>query len=216
MLSKCLANQLASPSGLLGGMVLAPLWNRRNRALNDLVLERLDLSPCARVLEVGFGGGYLLGRMAAIVSKGLLAGLDSSQTMVDSCERRYRSLIRAGRLDLRLGRAESLPYPDRHFARACSINSIFYWDDAPQGIAELLRVLGAGGLGLLCFTSRENLEDRSFARQGLTLYRTVEVHDMMTVAGFDAIDVIESSDRHRAFVCITGRKPAARHVGAAG
>ena len=82
MLAKLLAQQLGHPSNITGKWVLAPLWNRRNRALNDVALAKLDLRPDDRVLEVGFGGGYLLGRIAAVVTEGSIAEVDVSEAMV--------------------------------------------------------------------------------------------------------------------------------------
>ena len=206
MLARFLARQLANPSGVIGRWVMAPIWNRRNSALNDAVFDSLALHPRDRVLEVGFGGGYLLGRMAAVVTEGLLAGVDVSPAMVAFCEKRYRPLVEAGKLDLQCAPAESLPYPDGHFSKACLVNSIFYWQDAPQALSELHRVLEEGGLLVMCFTCKRCLEDRQFARHGLALYEDGQVCQMMESAGFDGVDTTRASDRHREFLCIVGRK----------
>jgi SAM-dependent methyltransferase len=119
VLAKFVAQQLGAPSGVIGRWVLAPLWNRRNAALNDVVFDRLALHSDDRVLEIGFGGGYLLGRMAGVVTQGFVAGVDVSEAMVAVCERRYRPLVRAGRLELRSAPAESLPYRSGCFSKAC-------------------------------------------------------------------------------------------------
>lgn len=63
MIAKLMARQLGHPSGLVGRLILGPLWNRRNAALNDVAFDHLALRPHDRVLEVGFGGGYLIGRI---------------------------------------------------------------------------------------------------------------------------------------------------------
>ncbi len=93
MLAKLLAQQLGHPSNIAGKWVLAPLWNRRNMALNDVALAKLDLQPDDRVLEVGFGGGYLLGRIAAVVTEGSIAGVDVSEAMVAYCRQQYGRLF---------------------------------------------------------------------------------------------------------------------------
>ena len=105
MLSKFLAKQLGHPSGLLGKLVAAPVLNKRNSVLNDTAFERLALHPHDRVLEVGFGGGYLIGRMAAVVTEGFFAGVDVSPDMVAYCQERYRSLVEARKLELKCARA---------------------------------------------------------------------------------------------------------------
>jgi len=206
MSARFLAKQLANPSGMIGKLIMAPIWNRRNAALNDVAFEGLALHAHDRVLEVGFGGGYLLGRMAAVVTDGFLAGVDVSPAMVAFCEKRYRSLVEAGKLELQCAQAESLPYPDGHFTKACTVNSIFYWEDAPQALSELHRVLEEGGVLVMCFTCKRCIEDKEFARHGLALYEDGQVCQMIESAGFDKMDMTQASDRHREFLCIVGRK----------
>jgi ubiquinone/menaquinone biosynthesis C-methylase UbiE len=205
MLAKFLAKQLSNPSGLIGKLIMAPLWNQRNSALNDVAFDSLALHPHDRVLEVGFGGGYLLGRMAAVVTDGFLAGVDVSPAMVAFCEKRYRPLVEAGKLEFKCAKAGSLPYPDGYFTKACTVNSIFYWENAPQAISELYRVLEEGGVLVMCFTCKRCIEDKKFARH-VALYEADKVCQMMESARFREMDMTRASDRHREFLCVIGRK----------
>jgi len=206
MLGKFLSNQLRSPSHGINSWLLARLWNRRNSALNEFAFDHLDLAANDRVLEVGFGGGYLLGRMADVVTEGFLAGVDVSEGMAASCKRRYRPLIDAGRLEVRCGHVETLPYSSGCFDKCCTVNSIFYWADARRGMDEMYRVLVDGGRLVVCFTSKQSLEGKSFVRNGISLYRGEEVFQMMQAAGFNVLEVNRAADRHRDFLCITGEK----------
>ena len=191
---------------MVGTRVLAPLWNRRNAALNDAAWQRLHVKPADHVLDVGFGGGYLLGRIAAAAANGYAAGVDTSQAMVAYSQKRYRPLIDAGRLGLLCGCAEALPLASGHFDKACSVNSIFYWDDAARSISELGRVLADNGLLVLCFTCRESLQGKGFSGHGLVLYDATDVENMLSMAGFHQIVVDHLTDRHRAFWCMTAVK----------
>ncbi len=204
--AKFIAQQLAHPSNLVGRFFLGPVWNKRNSALNDAAFERLALRPDDLVLEVGFGGGYLLGRMAAVVTAGFLAGVDASPAMVEFCEKRFHALAQSNRLELGCAQAEALPYPSGHFTRACTVNSIFYWQNAPQAIAELARVLQANGRLVMVQTCKESLGKREFARHGVTLYEAGEVEQMMLACEFHDIRASHSQDQHRQFFCLTGIK----------
>jgi arsenite methyltransferase len=204
--AKFFARQLSHPSGIIGRFVLPRVWNRRNSALNEVAFNSLALRPGDRVLEVGFGGGQLLGQMAGAITDGLLASVDISPAMVAFCEKRYRPLVREGKLELRCASAESLPYPSSYFTKACSVNSIFYWQNASQAISELWRVLVEGGMLVLCLTCKGSLEKRGFANSGITLYAADEVQQMMETSGFHPIRMMRASDKHREFVCATGRK----------
>ena len=209
MLGRLLAGQLCDPSSIVGRLVLAPLWNRRNAALNDLALACLHLAPDDRVLEIGFGGGYLLGRMVCVVTQGFLAGVDASEAMVASCTRRFRSLVESETLELRCARAESLPYPPHHFTKLCTVNSLFYWTDPPRALAEMVRVLKPGGAAVICLTCKHSLERKRFAGHGLVLYEDEEVSRMLERAGFASVEANHASDRHRDFVCFVGERQAA-------
>ena len=203
---KFVAQQLSRPSGLIGQFILGPVWNKRNAALNDVAFDHLALNSHDRVLEVGFGGGYLLSRMSIVVTGGCLSGVDVSPAMVALCEKRFALLIQAGKLDLQCARAESLPYPDDHFSKVCTVNSIFYWQSVPQALAEFRRVLRDDGLLVMCFTCKASLEKRGFTRQGVATYEADDVQKMMEAAGLHDIRTLHDSDNHRAFVCLIGQK----------
>jgi len=206
MLNRFLARQSGHPTGLLGWFVLGPLWNRRNAALNDLALAQLDLRSDDRVLEVGFGGGYLLGRMAAAVTEGSLDGVDISLEMADFVAHRHRDLIRRRLLTVYCAPAENLPFPDRVFTKACSVNSLFYWSDPAQALAEIARVLQDRGRLVLVFTDRASLERKGFAGHGLRLHDASEGQKLLTAAGFRLLRSIDAEDRHRRFTCLVGER----------
>jgi SAM-dependent methyltransferase len=136
MFSRFLAGQLSRPSRVIGPLVLAPLWNRRNQALNDQALRLLALR---------------------------MDDTDASAAMTDYCLGRFRREVQEGRLGLTCASAGSIPYPADHFGKVFSVNSLFYWPDVAHGIRECWRVTRAGGTLVLVFTSSRSLEGRSFA-----------------------------------------------------
>ncbi|HSQ26568.1 MAG TPA: methyltransferase domain-containing protein, partial [Anaerolineales bacterium] len=152
------------------------------------------------------GGGYLLGRMAAVVTQGFIAGVDISDAMVAVCERRYESLVRAGRLELRCAPVEMLPFPPDYFNKACTVNSLFYWSDALQALGEIYRVLEDGGILVVCVTRKGSIEYKRFAAHGIGLYEDEEVCGMVERVGFGKVEMIQASDVHREFICIVGKK----------
>jgi ubiquinone/menaquinone biosynthesis C-methylase UbiE len=202
MFSRLLARQLACPTSSWG-WALARVWNRRNAALNDAVLRALNLAPADRVLEVGFGGGYLLAQMAWQVTAGHLAGVDVSPAVVAYCARRFRALVASGKLELRCAPAEDLPFSAGRFSKACSVNSLFYWPDVPHALAELARILEPGGQLVLCFTLGRYLERQSFARHGVGCYEEADVRRMLEEAGFHSTASFPGADRHREFLCLS-------------
>jgi ubiquinone/menaquinone biosynthesis C-methylase UbiE len=204
--AKALARQLQNPSGPIGRFLLPRVWNRRNAALNDVTLQSLDLRSDDRVLDVGCGGGYLIGRIAQKVNIGWIAGVDRSQSMTDFCSRRLRRWIQDGRVEIRCCPAEALPYPDGCFSKVCTVNTIFYIEDLEKALSELRRVLDEGGTLAVCFTDWEWMASKPFAAHGLRLYEAEEVEQLMESSGFHDMRMIRGRDRWREFVCVSGKK----------
>jgi SAM-dependent methyltransferase len=202
-------------SGPLADRALAPLWNRRNATLNDAALQALALSADDRVLEVGFGGGYLLERMAATVTRGLVAGADASPGMAARCRRRFKAGLDAGRLDVRCATAQDLPFGDEAFGKAVSVNSLFYWPDAAAGVRELARVLAPGGRVVLCLTCRECMESRLIGRV-VQLWDAPGLRLLAMTAGFRVSSMERLADRHRQYWRLILVKPPLPEAAAPG
>jgi arsenite methyltransferase len=202
-LSRFIAVQLGNPAGIFGKFA-GSLWNRRNIVLNDTVFDLLELLPNDRVLDIGFGGGYLLNRMVTVVTGGLIAGVDISAGMVAYAEKCYQKAVRAGELELKCAAVELLPYPSKYFTKVCSVNSIFYWQNVEQGIHEIKRVLAPRGKIVLCFTSKASIETKAFAKY-IQLFNADEVEHILAEFRFQDIKVMSFSDDYRQYFCITAR-----------
>jgi ubiquinone/menaquinone biosynthesis C-methylase UbiE len=206
VLERFIAKQLAKPSGLFGRFITARLLDKGNLLMNELTLERLGPGSSDRVLEVGFGSGYLIERILTSTQCEYVAGVDLSPEMVKLVKRRVRKYIRNGRVDLRLGSIEALPYADSEFTKLCTVNTLYFWPDPALALAECRRVLTTGGLLVLCFNAKQDLEKWPAHRHGFRLFEIAEIKDLLVNAGFGAIDVAERHDPEQgAFYCVNAR-----------
>ncbi len=112
---------------------------------NLRLVELLELESHHRVLELGPGPGVALAAAARQVTTGRLVAVDHSATMLRQCAARNRVLLKAGRLTLIEGRAESLPDVLGPFDRIYAMNVWQFWSDQETVIASLARLLGPGG-----------------------------------------------------------------------
>jgi ubiquinone/menaquinone biosynthesis C-methylase UbiE len=101
---------------------------------------------------VGFGPGVVIQRLSKLASAGHVAGIDQSREMVEQARARNATGTRGGRVDLRHGSVESLPFDDDSFDKALAINSMQVWPDAMAGLREMRRVVKSGGRIALGFT----------------------------------------------------------------
>jgi ubiquinone/menaquinone biosynthesis C-methylase UbiE len=172
--------------GRLGGIIMA----RMNAACGAWVCELLKVGPNDRVLEVGFGPGVTIAHLSKLASAGHVAGIDPSPEMVEQARKRNADAIGSGRVDLRRGSVESLPFDDGGFDKAMAVNSMQVWPDPISGLREIRRTLKHGARIALGFTRHSGQP-----RQGLT--------ETLTAAGFAQAYLVEKDD----WFCALARKP---------
>jgi len=206
MIKKYLSNQLVRPAGWAGKYLIGRLWNRHNRVLNESTFAHLQTLTNDRILEVGFGGGWLLKKILSAVSTGAVAGVDASSIMVGQARKKFRKHINRGVLHLHHSTAEHLPFSAGYFDKACSVNSIFYWTDLTAGLTEIYRVLRINGFFVLTFTSKADLDKRGFTNPGIHPYANEEVLAAIRQAGFRYITIEEAKDAHRTFAMVKAVK----------
>lgn len=197
---------MLQPHGIFGRFLLGPLWNRHNARLNDRTLQALQLEAQDRVLDIGFGGGYLLEKMLGIVTQGQIAGLDSSIAMVTGAQKKFHHAILQGRIEILWGCVEEIPFEDGTFNKISSVNSIFYWNDPGRGFAEIYRVLKKNGDCILTFTVEKDLQKRGFAPHGIRSYSETDVASALSEAGFNKVAACIEQDKHRSFLIFTAVK----------
>jgi SAM-dependent methyltransferase len=113
---------------------------RYKRSTYDLLSVRRG----EHVLDVGCGAGDDARALAQIAGReGRVVGLDFSQTMIMEAQKKAVGL--GASLEFRQGDAQQLPFPDFTFD-ACRVDRVLQHLDAPErAIAEMVRVLKAGG-----------------------------------------------------------------------
>lgn len=177
-----LVSQFAHPRGLLGSLV-GRLMSVKNRPMNALAVEALQLRANERVLEVGFGHGWTVGQLAQRTPRGMVAGIDLSATMLEQATRRNSRYIQEGRVELTHGCACEMPFSDRVFHKVCAVNNIQFWPDMDEGLREVYRVLLPLGRLVLCLRRPPRPATRGLA-SGFSDGELDEVCSALGRAGF--------------------------------
>jgi ubiquinone/menaquinone biosynthesis C-methylase UbiE len=152
------------------------------------MVDLLDVASGDRVLEVGFGPGVALAALLTRATEGFVAGVDVSESMVRQARSRYAAAIAAGRLDIRVGDAISLPYDEAAFDKVCGTHVIYFWRDPVATVRELRRVLRPGGILALAYQERP-VAARALIQAGAKLYGSGEVERVVWRAGFADVHV---------------------------
>jgi SAM-dependent methyltransferase len=155
--------------GRLGGIIMA----RTNEGCGGWVTELLEIGSGETVLEVGFGPGVVIQRLSKLA--GHVAGIDPSQEMVHQARARNAEAIENGRVDLRHGSVERLPFDSNTFDKAIAINSMQVWPNVAAGLREIRRVMKSRGRIGLGFTRYSGQRSEGLT-QALAAAGFIEAH----------------------------------------
>jgi len=154
-------------------------------------MARLSLEPTDRVLDVGCGTGELLARLAAKYPDARLAGLDPVPDMLEVAKRKL-----SDKVDLRVGWANELPWPDASFDIVVSCNMFHYITHPVEAIQEMERVLRPGGRIVITDWCDDylacrvcNLYLRLTNRAFYKTYRHAECLELLHAAGYGDIQL---------------------------
>jgi SAM-dependent methyltransferase len=132
-------SQAGGPHGL-AGIVFGWLMAMVNGPAYKHAAALIDPQAEDWILETGFGTGHLAARLARATKRGKVCGVDPSDLMVRTAQRRVAGL----RADLRKGTADALPWPDATFDKAAALHNFQFWPDPARGLAEVRRALKPG------------------------------------------------------------------------
>ncbi len=104
----------------------------------------VQVEPGQRALDVGCGPGALATALADVLGPESVAAVDPSEPFVEVCRARTPGA------DVRVGRAEDLPFDDGEFDAALAQLVLQRLSDAPRGVDEMRRVARPGGSVAAC------------------------------------------------------------------
>jgi demethylmenaquinone methyltransferase / 2-methoxy-6-polyprenyl-1,4-benzoquinol methylase len=114
-----------------------PRWRR-------FLVSRIP-DDALRVLDVATGTGAVAIELARRVASRHVVGVDQSPEMLASGRSRVEDAGVGGRVELREGRAEELPFADGEFDALTFTYLLRYVDDPAATLRELVRVVRPGG-----------------------------------------------------------------------
>ena len=191
---KFLSSQLRQPSGLFGKTMMADFFNEHNEKMNHFAIERLDLQPIDKVLDIGFGGGAMIGEMLKIIDTGKIYGVDFSDVMVKQAKQKFEGSIASGKVSIEFADVKQLPFDDNIFDKICTVNTIYFWEDPLVGLREIRRVMKSGGRLVIGIRSADKMKDFPVTQYNFRLYEPEAIKDLLIGAGFSSI-LIEHRDQ---------------------
>ena len=187
-----IARQSARPTGLLGRLI-GFIMSHETVAVNEAAVAILELTSSDRVLEVGFGHGRTIERMAAAPVE-FVAGVDTSDEMLRMATGRCRASIDAGRVDLVKGDSERLVFPSESFTKVLAVHTLYFWSAPLTHLLEIHRVLQPGGRLVLAFRTADDPASKDFPATVYRFYPADQVAALLRSAGFVEVALTAGPD----------------------
>jgi SAM-dependent methyltransferase len=179
-----IGEQLRLPSGRYGRLV-GRLMALINGGPNRLAIAAVGVQPGDTVLELGFGPGRGIAALAQRAFRGRVLGIDQSLEMLDLATRANHRAIEDGRVQLRLGRFDALPYADASIGRVLAVNVAYFFGPEGKEVAEMHRVLRPGGLAVVYVTDRATMRNWKFSGPDThRLYDADQLSSLLRQGGF--------------------------------
>ncbi len=159
----------------------------------------LKLMPEDHVLEIGFGPGVAIQKIAEIITDGMVYGIDRSKVMYDQAIKRNRQEIASGKVKLFLGEVSELPSFDVTLDKVLDINSFQFWDRKVEKLIRIKANMKPDGIIAIVHQPRKpGSSDTGTIEIGNT------ISDSLRQAGFRDIKTEIKHMKPVSVVCVTG------------
>lgn len=139
-LKQIIIKQFRKPTGTVGRFV-GWLLSFKNNERVEWTLEKLTIKPTDTLLEIGYGPGVTLKKIAENLTSGFIAGIDHSEIMLEQASKRNKEQIENAKAKLECGTVWDLKYPENHFDTIYGSNVHFFWKTLPKNLGNLLNSL---------------------------------------------------------------------------
>jgi len=134
--------QAMRPSGRVGKM-FGWAMARLNKDSYRWAVEQMRPANPKSILEIGFGTGHLLKLAIRLLKPERASGVDPSELMVETAQKRLRKFAKKTALDIRKGDDATLP--DGKFDAVAALHSFQFWNDPDAALARIRERLNPGG-----------------------------------------------------------------------
>ena len=189
----------------LGGKIMVTMMKLGHSPVARWGLRFLELTPDAKVLDCGCGGGANIKRLLKKCPQGVVKGIDYSPVSVEKSKRVNETAVTKGRCTVLRASVTELPFESEQFDAVTAFETVYFWPDLPQCFREVWRVLKSGGTFLICNESNGDTDkDEKWTEiiGGMIIYKDIELKSCLEQAGFFDVQIYKK----KTWLCVTARK----------
>jgi SAM-dependent methyltransferase len=188
-----LRDQFQRPTGKQG-RTIAALMNKGHYELTTWGLTHVTIKPNFTILDVGFGGGKTINRLAERIPQGKVYGIDYSSDMVEYAKKVNKKYVENGKVELREASADDTGFTTDMFDLVTACETYYFWPSLPAAFQEIKRVLKPNGrLLMINEMIKDGVNDVKDAeiiqKTHLHLFPLEEIKAMLESAGFVTVEV---------------------------
>lgn len=159
-MEKSLKNQYQNATNISSRINLHSLYSQNKQGWFPWIFEQCQIRPGLRILELGCGDGTLWTNNISLLPE------DISITLSDISSGMLRDARRAigssdTRFSFRAFNCKKIPYKEESFDLVIANHVLFYCDDIPAVLKEVLRVLAPGGRFLCSAYGKAHMQEVS-------------------------------------------------------
>lgn len=186
-------NQLKCPTGELG-LLVAENMNISNYGMTLNALEALNIQNADSIMELGPAN---CGHLSEILNKANdlnYCGLDISETMVNEAQIKNQNIVKENSIYFKHYDGGLIPFPDTHFDKIFSVNTIYFWEAPIFMLNELYRVIKPKGLCAIAFAAQEFLRELPYVGEKFNLFELQDINELVEFTSFEILDIESHSD----------------------
>ncbi len=201
------SKQAREPTGLFGRFYMSRVFDKGNADLNALVYETLSIKENDHVLEIGFGTGTLINKIAALIDNGVVEGIDFSKTMDAIARKKNKKHINNGKAKIHLGDFNDVPFDENCFDKVFSVNTIYFWKNPAATVSKISRILKPGGKLIIGFHDKSEMEKMPLHDDVFQYYSTDDLTELLKAHGsLNDIDIVSKKGNPMTCYCVVGTK----------
>jgi ubiquinone/menaquinone biosynthesis C-methylase UbiE len=201
------SKQARKPTGLFGRFYMSRVFDKGNAELNALVFKTLSIRDNDHVLEIGFGTGTLINKIAARLENGLIEGIDFSKSMAATAQKKNKKFINNGKVKIHLGDFDKTQFDDCCFDKVFSVNTVYFWKEPDMTISKMHRILKPAGKLVIGFHDKSEMEEMPLSTDVFRYYSTKDLTELLSTHGtLNNIHVVSKRGKEKTCYCAVGTK----------
>jgi len=183
------------PEGFFG-RIAGKFMEHGNLTINIKTLEQLNIQPDDDILEIGFASGKTIKNIFDLNMVNTISGLDISETMVHQAKIKFKDEIESGKVKIKLGAIEEIPFDDGSFSKIFTVNTLYFWSDPDKSINEVLKVLKPNGKFIVAYRSKKFIDNMKLEKHGFTGYDAADLESLFNKSKFKHCESIFFKDKN--------------------